>query len=172
MFSSEFCELFKNTYFAEHLRTTSSVRGLSLIKLQVWQPEGLFPANIPSKTSSTRLQRNNFLSFKTSSRRLEDISQDVLKTSWKRFGMQKIVTLKTSWRNVFKACRHVLKACPEDISWRNVFKTSSRRLGDKQNVYWRYQYLTILNVYLTNLYFINLYLTNLRRMQNALIRTQ
>ena len=43
------------------------------------------------KTSSTRLQRNNFTSSKTSWRRLA-------KTSWS----QKIVTLKTSWRHVLK----------------------------------------------------------------------
>ena len=35
------------------------------------------------KTSSTRLQRNNFAFSKTSSRLLQDLSQDVLKTSWK-----------------------------------------------------------------------------------------
>ena len=60
------------------------------------------------KTSSTRLQRNNFSSSKTSSRRLQDISQNILKTSSRRLGRRKIVTLKTS----------------------------SRRLGDKQNIYW------------------------------------
>ena len=55
-----------------------------------------------------------------------------------------------------------------------TLKTSSfsRHLGDKQNVYWGYLYLTNLNVYLTNLYLTNLYLTTLRRIQNALIRTQ
>ena len=61
------------------------------------------------KTSSTRLQRNNFTSSKTSWRRLEDVLQrrfeDVLKTSWRH-------VLKTSWR-------HVLK-----MSWRHVLKTS------------------------------------------------
>ena len=39
MFWCKFWELFKNTYFEEHLRTTGSetpVRGLSLIKMQVW----------------------------------------------------------------------------------------------------------------------------------------
>ena len=36
------------------------------------------------KTSSTLLQRNNFLSSKTSRRRLEDILQEVLKASWRR----------------------------------------------------------------------------------------
>ena len=103
----------------------------------------------------------------TSSRRLQDMSwrclqhilcvkifvfQDVLKTSWK--------TKNCYGENVFK------------ISSKNVLKTSSRRLGDKQNVYWVYMYLTNVNVYLTSLYFTNLYLTNLRRIQNALIRTQ
>ena len=97
------------------------------------------------KTSSTHLQRNNFTSSKT---------------SWRRLGRRKIVTLKTSWR-------HVLKT-----SWRHILKTSSRRLGGKQNFYWWYLYLTNLNVYLTNLCFTNLYLTNLRRIQNALLRTQ
>ena len=28
MFFSEFCEIFKNTYFMEHLRTTTSVKDL------------------------------------------------------------------------------------------------------------------------------------------------
>ena len=73
-------------------------------------------------------------------RRLEDILQDVLKMSWRRLGRRKIVTLKTSWRRL------------EDMSW--------RRLGDKQNNYWEYLYLTNLNLYLINLYFIYLYLTN------------
>ena len=108
------------------------------------------------KTSSTRLQRNNFLSSKTSSRRLEDVLrrrfEDVLKTSWGRLGRQKIVTLKMSWRRL------------EDMSW--------ICLGNKQGFYWGYLYLTNLNVYLANLYLTSLYLTNLRWIQNALIRTQ
>ena len=44
VFSCEFCELFKNTYFVEDLWTAGSetpVRGLSLIKLRAWRPEGL-----------------------------------------------------------------------------------------------------------------------------------
>ena len=73
----------------------------------------------------------------------EDILQDVVKTSSRRYGRRKVVTLKAS----------------------------SRRLGDKQNVYWGYLY-TNLNLYLTNLYLTNLYQTNLCRIENALIRTQ
>ena len=117
------------------------------------------------KTSSTRLQRNNFTSSKkTSWKRLEDILQDVLEE-------KKLLR----WRllqNALKACledtswRHVLK-----MSWRSVLKTSGRHYGNKQNTYWGCLYLTNLNVYLTNLYFSNLYLTILRRIQNALIRT-
>ena len=117
------------------------------------------------KTSSIRLQRNNFSSSKTSWRRLEDVLQirfeDVLKTSrktsWRRLGRQKIVTLKTSWRHVLKTSwRHVLKTSWRHVlkmSWRHVLKMSAKRLGDKQNVFWSYLYLTNLNVYLTNLVF-------------------
>ena len=64
------------------------------------------------KTSSTRLQRNNFSSSKRSSRRLEDISQGVLKTSWKTRNCYAEDVLKTSWRYVLK------------MSW--------RRLGDNK----------------------------------------
>ena len=71
---------------------------------------------LSSKTSSTRLQRNNFSSSKTSSRRLVRCLQDVLKTSWKRKNCYAKDVLKTSWRH--------------------VLKTSWRRLVDKQNVYW------------------------------------
>ena len=61
---------------------------------------------------------------------------------------------KTSWI-------HVLKTF-----WRHVLKAASRRLGDKQNVYRGYLYLTNLNTYLANLLVTNLYLTNLRQIQN------
>ena len=105
------------------------------------------------KTSSTRLQRNNFTSSKTSTswRRLEDILQDVFKISWQ---MKHCYT-----EDVFKT------------SWRHVLKMSRRHYGDKQNIYWGYLDLTNLNVYLANLYFANLYLTILRRIQHELIRT-
>ena len=103
------------------------------------------------KMSSRPLGRKGIVTLKTSSRRLEDMS-------WRR--LKDMSCLKTSWRHIFKTSR-----CFGD-------KTSSRCLGDKQNFYWGYLYLINLNVYLTNLYFTNLYLTKLRRIQNALIRTQ
>ena len=69
-------------------------------------------------------------------RRLEDVLQirleDLLKTSWKTKNCYAEHVLKTSWRS----------------------------LGDKQNVYWEYLYLTNLNLYLINLYLTYLYLTN------------
>ena len=66
------------------------------------------------KTSSRRLQRNNFSSSKTSSRRLQDVLQDVFQTSSRRLGRRKIVILET--------CRRLL----QDMSSRraeDVFKT-------------------------------------------------
>ena len=103
------------------------------------------------KTSSTRLQRNNFTSSKTSWRRLEDVFKTSRKTSWKTKNCYAEDVFKTSWRHVLKTSwRHVLKT-----SWRHILKTSSRRLGGKQNFYWWYLYLTNLNVYLTNLCFTN-----------------
>ena len=99
------------------------------------------------KTSSTRLQRNNFTSSKTYWRRLEDILQDILKTSWRRLGKRQIVTLKTSWRHALRTSwrhvlktswRHVLKTSWRHVlkmSWRHVLKTSWRHYGDKQKKY-------------------------------------
>ena len=101
------------------------------------------------KTSSIRLQRNNFSSSKTSWRHFARRLEDVLKTSWKTRNCYAEDVLKTSWRHVLEmSWRHVLK-----ISWRHVLKMSAKRLGDKQNVFWIYLYLTNLNVYLTNLVF-------------------
>ena len=107
---------------------------------------------------------NIFWSSKTSWRHLENMSWRPLQHDFsvtilrfpRRLGRRKIVYAE----DVFKA------------SWRHLLKTSSRSLGGKQNVYWEYLYLTNLNVYLRNLYFTNLYLTNLRRIHNALLRTQ
>ena len=86
-------------------------------------------------------------------RRLADVLQkrleDVLTTYWKTKNCYAEDVLKTSWRHVLKTSwRHVLK-----MSWRHVLKMSAKRLGDKQNVFWSYLYLTNLNVYLTNLVF-------------------
>ena len=65
------------------------------------------------KTSSTRLERNNFTSSKTSWRRLED----VLKTSWRR--------LEDAWlRQIYYSWPKRL----EDVFLRQRRKTSSRRL--------------------------------------------
>ena len=44
--------------------------------------------------------------------------------------------------------------------------------GPYPSTYYRYLYLTNLNLYLTNLYLTKLFLTNLWRIQNALIRPQ
>ena len=63
------------------------------------------------KTSSTRLQLNNFTSFKMSWRRLED----VLKTFWRRLEDILQDVLKTSWRYVLK------------MSWKNILKTLWRQ---------------------------------------------
>ena len=74
------------------------------------------------KTTSRRLQRNNFLSSKTFSRRLQEVSQDVFKMSSRRLGRRKIVTLKTFWR------------CLQDILWRrlqDVLNTNKCLLGLK-----------------------------------------
>ena len=106
------------------------------------------------KTSSTRLQHNSFCL----PRRLEDI----LKTSWQMKNCYTEDVFKTSWRHVLRSFgRHAW-----ETFWRHVLKTTWSHLGDKQNVYREYLYLTNLNVYLTNLYFTNLYLTNLRQAQN------
>ena len=101
---------------------------------------------------STHSHRNNFSSSKTSSRHLENVLQrhikDVLKDE------------SCYADDIFK------------MSSTYFWKMPSRRLGDKQNVYWRYLYPTNLNLYLTNPYLTNLYLTNLKRIYNSLIRTK
>ena len=94
----EFCELFENNIFTAQLRTAASV----FIPVKIcW--------------SSTRLQRNNFTSFKTSWRRIH-----------RHLGRRKIVTLKTSSRRFedmsWRRLEDVLKTYLED-----VFKTSRRQ---------------------------------------------
>ena len=78
------------------------------------------------KTSSARLQRNNFRSCKTSWRGLEDVFKTSPKTSSRRLGRRKNVTMKASSRrleDVLKTCLEgVLKTYLED-----VFKTSQRQ---------------------------------------------
>ena len=93
--------------------------------------------------------------------------QDVLKTSWRYLGRQKNCfledVLKTCAEDVLKTClEDVMKTCLENVlrtCLEDVTKTSWR----ETNIYWGYQYLRNLNLYLANLYFTNLYLTNIRR---------
>ena len=125
-------------------------------------------ANIGWSSSWRRLQHVLSVAIFRLPRRL----QGVFKTSWRRLAKTSWKTKKllhlTRLQDIFKTSwRHVLKTF-----WRHVLKTSSRRLVEKQKVYWGYLYLANLNVYLTNLYFPNLYLTKLRQIRNALIWTQ
>ena len=105
----------------------------------------------------------HLLILKTPSTHLEDMSwrrlQHVLSVTILRLPRRLEDVLKTSWKT---------KNCYAE----DVLKTSWRHYGDKQNTYWGYLYLTNLNVYLTNPYFTNLYLAILRRIKNALIKTQ
>ena len=118
------------------------------------------------KTSSTRLQRNNFTSSKTSwrhlARRLEDVLEDEKLLRWRRLED----VLKTCLEDVLKTClEDVLKKCLEDLL-KILWRQTKYLLGI--SVYLS-QDLTNLNVYLTSLYFTNLYLTTLKQIQNALI---
>ena len=94
------------------------------------------------KTSSIRLQRNNFSSSKTSWRRLEDVLKTSHKTSWRRLeGIledEKLLrwrriedVLKTCLEDVLKTClEDVLKTCLEDVlktCLEDVCKTSWRQ---------------------------------------------
>ena len=133
----------------------------------------------------------HLLTFKTFSRRIQDMSwrrlqdafnvtifrlprrlEEVLRASWRRLGRQKIITLKTSSRrlqDILKTClEDVLRTCLED-----VLKTPPRQTKRLLGVsVFTHGLPANLNQYLTNLYLINLYFTNLRRIRNALIRTQ
>ena len=74
------------------------------------------------KTSSRRLQRNNFSSSKTSSRRLQDVLEDVKLLRWRRV------------EDVFKTClQDVFKTCLQDVFSVTIFRLP-RRL---QNVFAR-----------------------------------
>ena len=89
--------------------------------------------------------------------------ENVLRTSSRRLERRKIVTLKTSWRRL------------EDMFWRRLKGMSWRRLEEVLEINKMFTRISVLirgllrnlNQYLTNLYF-----TNLRKIQNALIRTQ
>ena len=112
------------------------------------------------KTTSTRLQCNNFTSSKTSWRRLEDVLEDEKLLRWRR--LQDV--LKTCLEDVLKTClEDVLKTYLED-----VFKTSRRQT----------KFLLVISVsnkskcVSNKSLFHKLYLRNLRRIQNASLRTQ
>ena len=96
-----------------------------------------------------RRPNKKVLVFKASSTHVLKISSTLLQRN-------NFPSSKRSWRHVFR------------MSWRHVLKTA----WWQKNVYLRHLHLANLNVHLINLYFSNIYLTNLRRIQNALIRTQ
>ena len=81
------------------------------------------------KTSSTRLQRNNFSSSKTSWRRLEDVLEDVKLLRWRRV------------EDVFKTClQDVFKTCLQDVFSVTIFRLPRRLqdiLEDEKLLRWR-----------------------------------
>ena len=127
--SCEFCKIFMNNFFYRTPPIAASVIaqqrfvGLQEVLKTSWRHV--------LKTSSARLQRNNFSSSKTSWRCLEDVFarrlEDILKTSWRRMIKTNIfvwrrmskanifVLIKTSWRRLLKT------------KTKGVFKTSSSR---------------------------------------------
>ena len=94
------------------------------------------PVNIlfVSKTSSRRLQCNNFSSSKMSSRRLQDVPQDVFtrrfqdvfKTSWETKNCYSEDVFKTCLKDVFKTClKNVFKTSwrPTNVCWDGTIET-------------------------------------------------
>ena len=120
------------------------------------------------KTSSIRLQHNNFTSSKTSWRHLQDVLEDEKLLRWRR--LQDV--LKTCLENVLKAClEDVLKTSLEDVLktyLEDVFKTSRRQTKFLLVIPVSNKSKCVSNKSL----FRKLYLRNLRRIQNASLRTQ
>ena len=116
----EFCKIFMNNFFYRTPSIAASVIaqqrfvGLQEVLKTSWRHV--------LKTSSARLQRNNFSSSKTSWRCLEDIFarrlEDILKTSWRRM----IKTNIFVWRRMSKANIFVLIK----TSWRRLLKTKTK----------------------------------------------
>ena len=111
--------------------------------------------------------------FSVSENIISRISRIISRT-WliKTFLFSKEASLLTEWRIPKMAVCIVYIHKRLETSWRYVFKRSSRRLGDQQNVYWEYSYLTNLNLYLINLCFNSLSgksKDNLRRINQNLI---
>ena len=75
------------------------------------------------KTSSARLQRNNFTSSKTSWRHLKDVLEDEKLFSWRRLE-------DTSWKRLegmsWRRLQDRSWRCFEDISWRHLEGTIER----------------------------------------------
>ena len=121
----------KQTFHLSRVRITQKVNPIIMRNLRhfifMWRQRYM-----PSK---------HLLVFKTSSRH-------VLKMSSVRLQRNNFSSSKASWRRLEDISQDVLKTC-----WRHVLKMFAKRLGDKQNVFWGYLYLTNLNVYLTNLVF-------------------
>ena len=116
----EFCKIFMNNFFYRTPPIAASVIaqqrfvGLQEVLKTSW--------SYVLKTSSARLQRNNFSSSKTSWRCLEDVFarrlEDILKTSWRRM----IKTNIFVWRRMSKANIFVLIK----TSWRRLLKTKTK----------------------------------------------
>ena len=118
--------------------------------IAVWKTCWKHKMHLRLYINERRISQETFVIFKTSWRRLQDMS-------WIR--LQHVLSVTVfRFQDVWKTCWRCIWDVLED-------EKSSRSLGDKQNVYREY-------LCLANLYLRNLYLTNLRRIQNALIRTQ
>ena len=117
--------------------TICNVEQLIILKMLLCSHTN-FPANLcwsrhVLKTSSSRLQPNNFLSFKTSWRRLAN-------TSWRRL---EDISQARCLQDVLENEKLLRWRRLEDISWRRLKDMSWRHFGNKQNVYWGYLYLTM-----------------------------
>ena len=60
MFSSEFCEIFKSTFFSEHLRTTASAEGLIVYLLFCFHIASQFVRHPPD--INTKYVNNGYFS--------------------------------------------------------------------------------------------------------------
>ena len=118
--------------------------------IAVWKTCWKHKMHLRLYINERRISQETFVIFKTSWRRLQDMS-------WRR--LQHVLSV-----TVFRLSRRledVLKMYLRRLGRRKIFKKSWRQTKCLP------EYLCLANLYLRNLY-----LTNLRRIQNALIRTQ
>ena len=115
----EFCKIFMNNFFYRTPPIAASVIaqqrfvGLQEVLKTSWRHV--------LKTSSARLQRNNFSSSKTSWRCLEDFFARRLEDVW----LRRIYSSEDVWvRRIYSSWSRRL----EDVFWRQRQKMSSRRL--------------------------------------------